>query len=68
MLLAEVPAGSVRVRLYRVAGAYRLRFAGWGWHPQAMRTEAEGWRRLLACQSYGPCELELVRPACRAEP
>lgn len=68
-LLGEVVAERIdlRVRLYRVSGVYRLRFAGLGWHPESWRDERLAWAKLLGCVSYGTDELAMVRGQCRAE-
>lgn len=69
-LVAEVLAErcGLRARLYRMQGnIYRLRFAGMGWAPSRLRDQADGMKRLLACQSYGPDEVEMLRKICRAD-
>lgn len=68
-LIAEVVAERVglRVRLYRMPGGqFRLRVgSGIGWAPATMRNQADGMKRLLACQSYGPDEADMLRRICK---
>lgn len=71
-LIAEVLAERIdlRVRLYLTPGRlYRVRCgSGLGWAPGSWRSEADGMKRLLACASYGPDELRMLRAMCRENP
>lgn len=67
---AEVLAerAGLRIRLYEVGDVYRLRVGGMGWAPGVWRDYGKALAKLLACQSYGPAEAEMLRGMCRVNP
>jgi hypothetical protein len=67
-IIAEVLAERcrMRVQLHRVGHRYALRFSGGiGWAPKTWNKHDDAMKRLLACASYGPVELEMLKKMCR---
>ena len=69
-LLAEVAAErcELRIRLYQIGSTYRLRVSGMGWAPNSWKDYGKAFAKLLACQSYGPVEADMLRGMCRENP
>lgn len=69
-LLAEVAAerADIRIRLYQIGATYRLRVSGMGWAPDSWKDYGRAHAKLLACQSYGPAEADMLRGMCRENP
>lgn len=66
-LIAEVYAErcDLRLRLYLQHGVYRIRAQGMGWAPTRWTDRDAALAKLLAMQSYGPAEADMLRGMCR---
>lgn len=67
LAMIDAPRAPVKIALYRMTGGnYRLRLgSGIGWAPGEWRDYGKALDKLLACQSYGPAELEMCRKVCK---
>lgn len=70
LAMIAAPGAGIKIALYRMTGGhYRLRVgSGIGWAPGQWRDRDKALEKLLACQSYGPAELEICRRICTPNP